>query len=92
MMLFKKKNIYNFRLHEDFNNEDNLVIILILEANIQIIINDFYFAYEGSIRVKNLSDLNLIFLKIQNKLKSFNLINTGDFNCNILPLKNSQKS
>jgi hypothetical protein len=92
MMLFKKKNIYNFRLHEDFNNEDNIVIILILEANIQIIINNFYFANEGSIRVKNLRNLNLNFLKIHSKLKSFNLINTGDFNCNILPLKNSQKS
>jgi hypothetical protein len=65
---------------------------MILEANIQIIINNFYFAHEGSKRVKNSSDFNLIFLKIQNKLKSFNLINTGDFNCYILSLKNSQKS
>jgi hypothetical protein len=82
MTLIKKGTTY-FRLHEDINNEDLIVVKLIPEVNKQIIIINIYFAHEGCRRKKTLSDLNLILLKIHSKLKSFNLIITGDFNCNL---------
>jgi hypothetical protein len=78
-----KKGITYFRLHEDINNEDLLVVKLIPEANKQIIIINIYFAHEGCRRKKTLSDLNLILLIIHRKLNRFNLLITGDFNCNL---------
>jgi hypothetical protein len=82
-MTLIKKGITYFRLHDDINNEDLIVIKLIPEANKQIIRINIYYAHEGCRGKKTLSDLNLILLKIQSKLKSFNLIITGDFNCNL---------
>jgi hypothetical protein len=82
MTLIKKNTTY-FMLHGDIKNEDIIVIILIPEVTKKIIIINIFFAHECSRRKKTLSDLNLILLKIHSKLKSFNLIITGDFNCNL---------
>jgi hypothetical protein len=77
-----KKGMTYFRLHEDINGE-NLIVIILIIANKQIIIINIYFALEGCRRKKTLSDINLILLKIHSKIKSFNLIITGYFNCNL---------
>jgi endonuclease/exonuclease/phosphatase family metal-dependent hydrolase len=60
-----------------------IVTKLIPETNKQITIINIYFDYVGIKGKKTLNDLILIFLKILSKLKSLNLIITGDFNCNL---------
>jgi hypothetical protein len=69
MNLVKKGTTY-FRLHEDINNEDLIVVKLIPEANKQIIIINIYFANEGSRWKNTLSDLTLILLKILSNLRA----------------------
>jgi hypothetical protein len=51
MTLIKKSIIY-FRLYEDLNNEDIMVIKLIPNANKKIIIINIFFVHEGSRRNK----------------------------------------
>jgi hypothetical protein len=82
-MTLIKKGITYFRLHDDINNEDLLDVKLIPEVNKQIIRINFYFAHEGCRRIKNSHRPQPQSLKIYSKLKSFNLIITGDFNCNL---------
>jgi hypothetical protein len=65
-----KKGMTYFRLHEDIKNEDLIVIILIPEANKQIIIINIYFAHEGCKSKNTLSDLNLILLKFTANLRA----------------------
>jgi hypothetical protein len=73
MTLIKNSIIY-FRLYEDINNEDIMVIKLIPDANKKIIIINILFVHEDSRRNKTLNGINLVFLKINSKLNSFNLI------------------
>jgi hypothetical protein len=79
-MTLIKKIISYFRLHEDINNKD----IIVIKTK-----KTFYFYLTSTLPMmaaegkKILSDLNLILLKINFRLKSFNLIITGDFNYNL---------
>jgi hypothetical protein len=51
MTIIKKGTTY-FRLYEDINNEDLIVVKIIPEVNKQIFIINIYFAHEGCRRKK----------------------------------------
>jgi hypothetical protein len=51
MILIKKRIIY-FRLYEDINNEDIMVIKLITDANKKIIIINIFFVHEAAEGIK----------------------------------------